>query len=70
MIKFLAGLAVTVVTAIVVLRVLSSGAQAVDLTPASDVGSSSITVVDPCQAGERAVVRALPDGSIEGVQCQ
>jgi hypothetical protein len=69
-IKFLAGLAVTVATVIVVLRLLSGGAQAVDLIPIGDVGSSSITVVDPCQAGERAVVRALPDGSIEGVQCR
>ncbi|MCF7551480.1 hypothetical protein [Pseudonocardia sp. WMMC193] len=68
MIRFLAGLAVTVATVIVVLRLIGAAESAA--TPAADVGSSSITVVDPCQTGERAVVRALPDGSIEGVQCR
>ena len=66
MIKFLAGLAVTVATVIIVLRLLGSG----ELTPAADIGSTSITVLDPCQAEERAVIRAMPDGSIEGVQCR
>ncbi|GAA1864776.1 hypothetical protein GCM10009836_51380 [Pseudonocardia ailaonensis] len=69
MIKFLAGLAVTVATVIVVLRLIGA-AESAALTPTGHVGSSSITVVDPCEAGERAVIRALPDGSIEGVQCR
>lgn len=69
MVRFLAGLAVTVATVIVVLRLIGA-AESAALTPADEVGSSSITVVDPCQTGERAVIRALPDSSIEGVQCR
>lgn len=66
MIRFLAGLAVTVATVIVVLRLIGA-AESAAVIPAH---SPSITVVGTCQAGERALVRALPDGSIEGVQCQ
>ncbi|WP_176921335.1 hypothetical protein [Pseudonocardia oroxyli] len=54
---------------IVVLRLIGA-AESAAIAPTGKAGSSSITIVDPCQTGERAVVRALPDGSIEGVQCR
>lgn len=69
MLKFLLGIAAAVAVVVLLARAFSPIAVE-DLAPGDAASDPAITFVQTCeQSGGKAIVRTLPDGGIEGVQC-